>query len=72
MWNGIRVKKPHFWQNPNKKRAASWDKYKQTIEHYKKLIKRKEIEWETKWIKNALMLIEAKFKKYWITEDMIK
>jgi len=70
MW--ITVKHKHMWQNPNKKRKASWKKYEKAINHYKKLLKRKEFEWETKWIKNAFMKIEAKFKKYSITENMVK
>lgn len=70
MWH--RVKYSHFWFNPNKIRNSSWNKYEKAINHYKKLLKRKEIEWETKWIKNALMKVEAKFKKYSIDKTMIK
>lgn len=70
MWH--RSKYSHFWFNPNKKRSVSGSKYEKAINHYKKLLKRKEIEWETKWIKNALTKVEAKFRKYGIKENMVK
>jgi hypothetical protein len=72
MGNGIRVKHKHIWYNPNKKKTVSGKKYEKAIAHYKKLLKRIEIEGETKWLKNALEMVKAKFKKYGITEDMIK
>ncbi len=62
----------HIWQNPNKKKSVSWKKYEKAIQTYKKLVKRIEIEWETKWIKNAMEKVQAKFKKYGITEKMLK
>lgn len=70
MW--VKVKHKHIWQNPNKVKSVSWNKYEKAINHYKKLIKRQEVEWETKWIKNALIKVKAKFKKYGITESMVK
>lgn len=70
MWK--RSKHPHIWFNPNKKKTVSWGKYEKTISHYKKLQKRIEIEWETKWLKNAIAKVRLKFKKYSITEDMLK
>ena len=30
-----------------------------------------EIEGETKWIKNEMLKLQAKFKKYGITEEML-
>ena len=72
MGNWIRVKHKHIWYNPNKKRTASWEKYKKTIKSYLKLLKRIKIEWETKWIKNEMAKIEAKFKKYWVTKEQIE
>ncbi len=71
MGNGIRVKHSHIWQNPNKKRKPTGKKYINAIKAYLRLIKREKIEWETKWIKNAKLRIETKFKKYGITEEMI-
>jgi len=71
MGNGIRVKHSHIWQNPNKKRKPTWNKYKNSIKTYLKLLKREEIEGETKWIQNAKARVEIKFKKYGITEQMI-
>ena len=62
----------HIWYNPNKKRTASWRKYEKAIKSYKKLLQRVEIEWETKWLKNAIAKVQAKFKKYGITEEMLK
>lgn len=72
MGNGIRVKHKHIWYNPNKKRTSTWDKYEKAIKSYKKLLKRVEIEGETKWLKNAIAKAQAKLKKYGITEDMLK
>jgi len=72
MGNWIRVKHKHIWHNPNKKKTVSWEKYEKAIRHYKRLQKRIEIEWETKWLKNALEKVMQKFKKYGITEDMLK
>ena len=72
MGNGIRVKHKHIWYNPNKKRTATWEKYEKAIKAYKKLLKRVEIEGETKWLKNAIAKAQAKLKKYGITEDMLK
>jgi len=61
----------HIWYNPNKKKSVSWKKYEKTIKSYKKLLKRTEIEGETKWIKNEMLKLQAKFKKYGITEEML-
>jgi len=61
----------HIWYNPNKKRTASRKKYEKAIRSYKKLLKRVEIEGETKWLKNAIVKAQAKLKKYGITEEMI-
>jgi len=61
----------HIWYNPNKKKSVSWKKYEKTIKSYKKLLKRIEIEGETKWIKNEMLKLQAKFKKYGITEEML-
>jgi len=61
----------HIWQNPNKKRTASGKKYEKAIRSYKKLLKRIKVEGETKWIKNEMNKIQAKFKKYGITESML-
>jgi len=62
----------HIWYNPNKKKSVSWKKYEKSIKTYKKLLKRVEVEWETKWLKNAIAKVQAKFKKYGITEAMLK
>ena len=72
MGNWIRVKYKRIWYNPNKKKTVSWKKYEKAIKHYKRLLKRIEIEGETKWLKNALEKVKQKFKKYGITEEMLK
>ena len=72
MGNWIRVKHKHIWYNPNKKRSVSWKKYEKLIKAYKKLFQRIEIEWETKWLKNAIQKAELRIKKYGITSGMLK
>ncbi len=72
MSTGFKSKYKHIWYNPNKKRTPSGKKYEKVMKHYKILLKRIEIEWETKWLKNAIAKAQAKFKKYWIKEDMVK
>lgn len=62
----------HIWQNLNKKKSVSGRKYEKSIKTYQKLLKRVEIEWETKWLKNAIEKAQAKFKKYGIRESMLK
>jgi hypothetical protein len=47
-----------------RKGAYSGRKIQNAIAHYKKLLARKEIEGETLWIKNAMSVVLAKFKKY--------
>jgi hypothetical protein len=42
----------------------SGGKLAHAIKHYKALLKRIEIEGETLWIKNAMTIVLAKFKKY--------
>lgn len=72
MSTGFKSKYKHIWYNPNKKRTPSGKKYEKAMKHYKILLRRIEIEWETKWLKNAMVKVQAKFKKYWIKESMIK
>ena len=48
----------------NKKGATSGRKIANAISHYKQLQKKITIEGETLWIKNALKIVLAKFKKY--------
>ena len=69
MWNGIRVKHKHIWYNPNKKKSVAWKKYSNTIKSYLKILQRIKTEWETKWLKNEVVKIESKFKKYWIVNN---
>lgn len=48
----------------DRKGAKSGGKLGNAIKHYKNLLKRIEIEGETLWIKNAMTIVLAKFKKY--------
>jgi len=62
-----------FWKRPrrrnyavNNKRVQSPRKVKNAVQHYETLKKRREFEWETKWLVNAFAIVEKKLKKYWI------
>lgn len=55
----------------NKKGPKSTGKVAKAVAHYSKLLKRKEIEWETKWIANAMNIVVAKLTKYWINPNNI-
>ena len=55
----------------NKKWPKSNGKVANAISHYSKLLKRKDFEWETKWIANAMIVVLAKLKKYWINPNKI-
>ena len=55
----------------NKKKSVAWWKVWNAISHYKKLQQRVEIEWETKWLQNAMKIVEAKLKKYQINLNNI-
>ncbi len=48
----------------DRKGAKSGSKVANAIQHYKHLQKRIAFEWETLWLKNAMTLVLAKFKKY--------
>lgn len=55
----------------NKKRTVAWGKVGNAISHYKKLLKRVEFEWETKWLKNAIAVVTVKLNKYKINLNKI-
>jgi len=50
----------------NNKRVKNNSKVNNAIKHYNKLKTRLAKEWETKWLKNAFVMVESKLKKYWI------
>lgn len=50
----------------NKKRVSTATKVKNATKHYESLKKRLTVEWETKWLKNAFLIVGKKLKKYWI------
>jgi len=50
----------------NNKRVKNNSKVNNAIKHYNKLKTRLVKEWETKWLKNAFVMVESKLKKYWI------
>jgi len=49
----------------------SGKKIENAIQHYKQLQKRVEFEGETLWLKNAMTIVLAKFKKYSINPNKI-
>ncbi len=55
----------------NKKWPKAWSKVANAISHYQKLQKRLKFEWETKWLKNAMEIVEKKLKKYQINLNNI-
>ena len=55
----------------NQKGPKTWNKMQKAIDHYKKLKKREEKEWNTKWIENAFKVVLTKFKKYSINPEKI-
>lgn len=62
-----------FWKRPrrlnyavNNKRVKSTSKVANAVKHYDTLKKRVELEGETKWLKNAFLIVWKKLKKYWI------
>jgi hypothetical protein len=62
-----------FWKRPrrlnyavNNKRVKSTSKVANAVKHYDTLKKRVEFEGETKWLKNAFLIVWKKLKKYWI------
>ncbi len=55
----------------NKKWPKSNGKVAKAISHYSKLQKRIWIEWETKWLTNAINIVLIKLKKYWIHPNNI-
>ncbi len=62
---GLSSKRPHYRNySVNKKRVNSGEKVKNALKHYDKLQERIKVEWETKWLKNAVTFVMAKLKKY--------
>lgn len=55
----------------NKKWPKSGSKVGNAILHYKKLLERVKIEWETKWLQNAMVISGLKLKKYSINTNKI-
>lgn len=55
----------------NKKGPKSWSKVGKAVVHYKKLLERVKIEWETKWLTNAMKIVMVKLKKYQININKI-
>ena len=67
---GLSSKRPHSRNySVNKKRTTSGDKVKNALKHYDKLQARIKVEWETKWLKNALDFVSAKLKKFSVTPN---
>ncbi|MGE4443706.1 MAG: hypothetical protein AB7E37_01780 [Candidatus Altimarinota bacterium] len=50
----------------NNKRVKSTSKVANAVKHYDTLKKRVEFEGETKWLKNAFLIVGKKLKKYGI------
>lgn len=62
-----------FWKRPrrlnyavNNKRVKNTSKVANALKHFENLKKRVEFEGETKWLKNAFLIVWKKLKKYWI------
>ncbi len=72
MWNQKRQRHNHWLRNINRKRAISYTKHEKAIAWYANLLKRKNEEGDTKWIRKTLPKAEQKLKKYWITNRMLE
>ncbi|PID83833.1 hypothetical protein CSB09_04135 [Candidatus Gracilibacteria bacterium] len=69
---GLRNKRPHsLVYSVKRKGVYSGKKVEKAIKHYKKLLKREELEGNTLWIQNAKKIVLAKFKKYSINPAKI-
>ena len=55
----------------NQRRSIRGDKVRKATKHYEKLLRRKEIEGDTKWIANAMKFVEVKLAKYGVNTDNI-
>lgn len=55
----------------NNKRVKSTSKVANAVKHFETLKKRVELEWETKWLSNAFLIVWKKLKKYWIKTNNI-
>ncbi len=55
----------------NQKRVKNTSKVGNAIKHFENLKKRVVIEWETKWLSNAFLIVWKKLKKYWIKTNNI-
>lgn len=65
-------KPEHSFQNPNKKRKKSRKKIPKVVKHHKMLLTRMEKEGETKRLAHAMGMVQAKIKKYRISDAMLK
>ncbi len=61
-----------FFYNQNIKRVKSSKKYKNTIEHAIKLLRKIEKEGMTNWTAFAISMVSAKIKKYGIASYQIQ
>lgn len=64
-------KPSHIHQNQNRKRVKSGKKYEKLFGHCKMLKKREERDGASLWLANAWLKVEAKMKKYGITQSMV-
>lgn len=71
MWNMIRTKHKHLFQNLNRKRKKSGQKYTKAMEWYLDLLKKEKKEGTTKWIEKTRVKCDARLKKYGITQTML-
>ena len=62
----------HALYNLNRTRGKSGEKNKKAVDHKIELLKRVEKEGETKWLKNALMKVDAKLKAMGISTAMVQ
>ena len=72
MGNGIRVKKKHIFYNPNRKRSKSYKKLQKALDWYVTVMKKKSKVGYEKWVMKTLEKVKARFKKYGITNQMLK
>jgi hypothetical protein len=60
---GSTSKKPHVYYHPERRRIKKKNKIPSLVKQHEALEKKKKVEGETKWIKNASRQLEVRIKK---------
>jgi len=72
MGNGFRLKKKHWFYNPNVKRKKTAKKYQKTLEWLLLIAKKSQKDYMAKWAQATLPKAMARVKKYGIPRERIE